>query len=63
MSKNEGLPPGVMDMGPGKGLAIDMEQMRDENGVTHVPPTKLSKEETIEWIWNFHNSKTSKSSL
>lgn len=50
MTKIGELPDGVIDMGEGKGLAIEMEKLRDQNGVTHVPPPQLSKEQTIEWI-------------
>lgn len=52
MDKNGDMPEGIIDMGEGKGLLIDMEKLRDQNGLVQVPPTDLSKEQTIEWIRN-----------
>lgn len=49
MDINE-LPEGVIDMGEGKGLVIDMARLRDDKGVVHIPPSNLSKEQTLEWI-------------
>jgi len=55
MGKDE-LPEGVIDMGEGNGLVIDMSKLRDKEGVVHIPPLHLPKEERIEWIRKFHNS-------
>lgn len=55
MTKIGELPEGVIDRGEGSGLAIDMEKLRDKNGVAHVPPSNLSKEQTIEWIRAIQN--------
>lgn len=52
MDKNGDMPDGIIDMGEGKGLLIDMEKLRDQNGLVQVPPSDLSKEQTIEWIRN-----------
>lgn len=57
MHKKEEMPDGIIDMGEGKGLVIDVEKLRDRNGVVQLPPTNLSKEDTIEWIRNHHNAK------
>lgn len=58
MGKNQDLPPGIIaDMGDGKGLAFDMEMFRDEKGEIHWPPLHLSKQQIIDWVRNFHNSK------
>lgn len=50
------LPDGIGDMGKGKGLLIDTSKLRDKDGVVHPPPEHLSKEQTIEWVRNFHES-------
>lgn len=57
MNKKEELPDGIIDMGEGKGFAIDMEKLRDKNGVAHIPPPHLTKEQTREWILDHHNGK------
>jgi len=57
MSKYEDLPEGIFDMGEDKGFVIDMERLRDKNGVVHIPPTNLTKDETLEWIRKYHNGK------
>lgn len=58
MNKYEDLPPGIIDLGEGKGFVIDMKMLTDESGVVHVPPPKLTKDETWEWIRRYHNGKT-----
>lgn len=60
MNKKEELPEGIVDMGVGKGYAIDMAKLRDKNGVVHVPPPDLSKEQTLEWIRDHHNGERNK---
>ena len=50
MTKIGELPEGVIDMGQGKGLAIDMQKLTDKTGKSHIPPSQLSKEQTIDWI-------------
>lgn len=54
MDKDNELPEGIIDMGKDKGLVIDMAKLRDKNGVVHIPPENLSKEQTLEWIRNYH---------
>lgn len=57
VNTNEELPEGVIDMGEGKGYAIDMGYLVDGDGVPHPPPQSLSKEQTLEWIRKYHNGK------
>lgn len=57
MNKNEELPDGITDLGEGKGFAINMEYLQDKEGNFHVPPTNLSKEQTLQWIQEHHNGK------
>ena len=54
---NEELPEGIVDMGEGKGYAIDMEYLRDASGKSYPPPPDLTKEQTLEWIRKYHNGK------
>lgn len=56
--KYEDLPAGIIDLGEGRGFAINMEMLRDKEGVVHVPPADLTKEQTWEWIRKYHNGKT-----
>lgn len=56
MSQSE-LPAGIIDMGEEKGYLIDMNKLRDENGVVHIPPSDLTKEQTLEWVRKYHNGK------
>lgn len=57
MSNYEDLPAGIIDLGEGKGFVINMEMLRDKDGVVHVPPPELTKEQTSEWIRKYHNGK------
>lgn len=57
MHKYDDLPDGIIDLGEDKGFAIDMERLRDNNGVVHIPPTNLNKDETLQWIRKYHNGK------
>jgi hypothetical protein len=57
MNKKEELPEGIIDMGEGKGYAIDMEKLRDKDGVAHPPPDNLTKEQTLQWIREHYNGK------
>jgi hypothetical protein len=57
MTSNEELPEGIVDMGEGKGYAIDMEYFHKPDGGHHMPPANLSKEQTLEWIRKHHNGK------
>jgi hypothetical protein len=55
MTKIGELPEGVIDRGEGSGLAIDMSKLTDASGKAHVPPSHLSKEQTVEWIREVQN--------
>lgn len=57
MTTNEELPEGITDLGEGKGYLIDMDYLRDANGIPHPPPPNLTKEQTREWIRKHHNGK------
>lgn len=57
MKTNEELPEGISDMGEGAKYVIDMEYLKDANGIYHPPPSNLTKEQTLEWIRKHHNGK------
>jgi hypothetical protein len=59
VKSNEELPEGIVDMGEGKGYAIDMEYLVDSRGIAHPPPPHLTKQQTLEWIRKHHNGKKS----
>jgi hypothetical protein len=57
MGKDTELPEGIFDLGEGKGYMIDMEKLRDQDGIVHPPPPNLTKAQTLEWILKYHNGK------
>lgn len=60
MNIKDEFPDGIVDLGEGKGFVIDMERLRDKDGIPHPPPSHLTKEQTLEWIRTYYNGKKDK---